>query len=224
MLSDGISYSEQHRVIDNTSSSAATDVFSVFGLGLGSPIRSRGPVSTWVIGVLGIVDHAVLDFYFLKFLVDHSLGRLSEIRFDCRERIPAADSYDNPQIHCFVDEQSLRELSTEIITRYPMIPFVTRLLSSFLCRSNYHLSNAAGRQVDKRVFGSDVLGVLVALDIALDAVGKEHVSRFPTVAGGILPRWDVQSVLVVPCRRDPVRTNLWDFECTEPNVRPELDD
>jgi hypothetical protein len=79
-------------------------------------------------------------------------------------------------------------------------------------------------QIDEGVLGSDIVLVLETLEVTLDAVWEERITRLPTVTTGIFPGLHAQPVLAALGFFHIDRSDLWDLKCPEADERAELDD
>ena len=147
-------------------------------------------------------------------VVDHILTRGVEIRLDRSEGVPAADGHYNPRVHLFVDEEALGEPSTKVVGAHLLEVRVAGLVSCTLGGPTDDRSDARLLQIDKGVFRRDVVLVLVALKIPLDAVGEVGIAGLPTAATGVFPRPNTESVLAALAFLDVRRPHLWNLEGT----------
>ncbi|NLV10435.1 hypothetical protein GOC74_10900 [Halomicrobium mukohataei] len=94
-----------------------------------------------------------------------------------------------------LDQEALGEASSEVVRRDLLEVVVASLISCTLGGPTDPRADAGLGQVDERVFRHDVALVLVALEIALDAVREIGVARLPAVAARVLPGLDPKAVL-----------------------------
>ncbi len=60
----------------------------------------------------------LLKAHFSKGLVNNLLCRCVQIRLDGSEAVPAADGHHHPRVHLLIDQQPLREASTEVVATH----------------------------------------------------------------------------------------------------------
>jgi len=141
------------------------------------------------------------------------------MRLNRGKAVPAADGHHHTRVHLFTDEQALGEPAAEIMgTHFLEVRITGHLRRPGSCPSN-HSPDPWLRQIDEGVFRRDVVLVLEALEVSLDVGGKESIARPPTVAAGIFPGLDAESVLSAVGLLDVDGADLWNLECTEADER-----
>jgi hypothetical protein len=139
------------------------------------------------------------------------------------ERIPPDDLHHDSGVQLFLDEKSLREPASEIVTADVLEVRIASLLSSVFSSALHDSANAALGEIDEQVPRWDVLTILELLEVALDPSWEKGISRLPTVAASILPMWNAKAVLS-RFLLDAARLDLWDLERAQADVRAQLDD
>jgi hypothetical protein len=158
-------------------------------------------------------------------VVDDLGCRCVQVRFDGLKGVPATDLHDDAWIHLTIDKQPLGESTPEIMRTHILKVLVASRRCGVVCRALDYSAHPAFGEFDERVAGRNVFGGGIAMDVTLDGRWQVRVPWFPAGAGGILPAWDSQSIMLPVCRAfDMGGRDLWDFERTQPNVAPELED
>jgi hypothetical protein len=168
--------------------------------------------------------HGSQDIDLREGIVDDVLGRGVQVWLDGLKATPTPDLHHDTRVHLFVDEESLREPAPEVVGADLPEVLDAGLVSSTFGRTLHDGADAWLFQIDEGVSRCDILAVLKALEVPLNAVGQEGVAWLPTVPARILPRADSKSVLAALALCDITRCGLWDFEGAEADVRAELDD
>jgi hypothetical protein len=97
------------------------------------------------------------------------------------ERVPPTDCHHGLWVHLLIDEQSLREAPAEIIRSDVLEVLVASLLGCLLGGPFHHIPDAALGKINEGIRSSDVLGVLIAVDVTLNVGWQVGIARLPTV-------------------------------------------
>lgn len=139
------------------------------------------------------------------------------------ERIPTADLHHDPRVHLLIDEESLCEPATEIVTRHVEEVIIACRLSCALGGAFDHRSDTALGEVNDRLVASDVRRPLEPMYITLDIAREISVARLSAASGRILPFWDAESeVVAIRGAFDVFRCDLRDLEGAKADEPAEL--
>jgi hypothetical protein len=141
--------------------------------------------------------------------------------------VPAADFHDDAGIHPLLDQAGVREVPAKIVRRDLLKVVVARPVGSLLGDGLHDALDRAARQVDIGVLVANVLGALVAVQVALNAARKVRIAGLATVAGRVFAFGDAQEVVGVVLDDLPAwmrGRDLWYFERAQADLTAEADD
>jgi hypothetical protein len=104
--------------------------------------------------------------------------------------------HDNTGVETFVDEESLSEPTTEVVTRNVAKVFVTSPISGGLSRSSDRCSDTARCEINKWIIVVEVFIARKLVEISLNVGWEVCISGFPFPSISVLASRNTEAIMI----------------------------